>query len=163
MSETTEMIKAHHRSISRQLEQGVDAIVVTEADSFEERKDSFSAFVEFLTDDLMPHAEGEERSMYPAVRDLVCRYDNPLATMSLDHQAIIQRIDRLKETVSMLNGASPQDRAALLPEAKRLAIELGALVSVHLAKEEIALLPLMDEHMAEDELQAVVSGMHGEE
>lgn len=157
MENAVEMIKAHHRSISEQLEEGVNAIEAAKVTDYDSR--TFDEFVTFLTDDLMPHAEGEERSMYPAVRDLICRYDNPLATMSLDHQAIIDRINKLKDLVTRMD-ASHQEQERLLPQAKRLSIELGALISVHLAKEEIALLPLMEEHMSEEEIVGVVHKMH---
>lgn len=157
MENAVEMIKAHHRSISEQLEEGVDAIEAAKVTDYDSR--TFDEFVTFLTDDLMPHAEGEERSMYPAVRDLICRYDNPLTTMSLDHQAIIDRINKLKDLVTRMD-ASQEEQERLLPQAKRLSIELGALVSVHLAKEEIALLPLMEEHMSEEEIVGVVHRMH---
>ena len=158
MENAVEMIKAHHRSVSEQLAEGVDAIEAAKVTDYDSR--TFDAFVTFLTDDLMPHAEGEERSMYPAVRDLICRYDNPLATMSLDHQAIVDRINKLKDLVTRVD-ACQEERERLLPQAKRLSIELGALVSVHLAKEEIALLPLMEEHMSEEEIVGVVHRMHG--
>jgi hemerythrin-like domain-containing protein len=162
MPHATEQIKAHHRSISQQLRDGVDAVAATDVFEYDSRKTKFDDFVVFLTDDLTPHAEGEERSLYPAVRDLICRYDNPLATMSLDHQAIVDRINRLREIVGQMDAGSYQLRAQLLPEARKIAIELGALVSVHLAKEEIALLPLMEEHMSDDEVRMVVHGMHEE-
>lgn len=157
MENAVEMIKAHHRSISEQLEEGVNAIEAAKVTDYDSR--TFDEFVTFLTDDLIPHAEGEERSMYPAVRDLICRYDNPLATMSLDHQAIIDRINKLKDIVARMD-ASQEEQERLLPQAKRLSIELGALISVHLAKEEIALLPLMEEHMSEEEIVGVVHKMH---
>lgn len=162
MAFSAEDIKAHHRSISKSLTDGVSAISEVSGYDYASKRDVFNEFAQFLADDLVTHAEGEEKSMYPAVRDLVCRYGDPLETMTLDHKAIVERIGKLRETVNEMNAGADADRTRLLPRAKKLAIELGALVSVHLAKEEIALLPLMEEHMSGDEIEAVVSGMHGE-
>ncbi len=162
MPKETDMIKEHHRSIVKHLTEGVNAADALTSENYAGRQSDLDGFVKFLTDDLIPHAEGEERSMYPAVAELVCRYDNPLSTMSLDHQAIVDRINRLKDLAAKLKTATPDERIRLVPSVRRLAVELGALVSVHLAKEEIALIPLMEEHMESHDLAMILHGMHEE-
>jgi iron-sulfur cluster repair protein YtfE (RIC family) len=162
MPKETDMIKEHHKSITRQLTEGVNAADAITPENYSGRQADLDGFVKFLTDDLIPHAQGEERSMYPAVAELVCRYGNPLSTMSLDHQAIVERIERLKDIAGKLKTASPDERIRLVPTARRIAVELGALISVHLAKEEIALLPLMEEHMEGRDLAIMLHGMHEE-
>jgi iron-sulfur cluster repair protein YtfE (RIC family) len=100
--------------------------------SIEERTQLVGRILSFLRDTLLPHAEAEERTLYPALATL---YGHPdaTATMSFDHQAIGERIVALETT-------APEDTARL----QQLLYGLHALISVHFRKEEEVYLPLLE-------------------
>ncbi len=103
-----------------------------------ERTAAIGRVVEFLRGHLVPHAEAEERVLYPAVAELL---GNPeaTATMVSDHRAIVSRIDALAET-------GPDDAERL----QELLYGLYALLIVHFHKEEDDYLPLLEERPAEE-------------
>lgn len=88
--------------------------------------------LEFLRGTLIPHAEAEERVLYPAVAELLGD-PRATATMISDHRAIVARIDAL--------AATPPGDVERLQE---LLYGLHALVIVHFHKEEDDYLPLLD-------------------
>jgi quercetin dioxygenase-like cupin family protein/hemerythrin-like domain-containing protein len=93
--------------------------------------------VGFLTDVLLPHAAIEENSLYPAVDRLLRATGGATRTMSIDHQEIGQRVERL--TAMPRQPLTPATRSAI-------AAALGALeavVRLHFRKEEEAYLPLL--------------------
>jgi iron-sulfur cluster repair protein YtfE (RIC family) len=99
-----------------------------------ERGAAVARIVEFLHTTLEPHAREEEEGLYPFVAQ--CLGDErATATMVRDHEAIRERVDALEFT-------DPQDG----PRLQELLYGLYALVSVHLWKEEIEYLPLLDAH-----------------
>lgn len=100
----------------------------------------------FLHDSLIPHAEAEERVLYPAVAELL---GNPksTATMISDHRAIVSRIEALEKT-------EPDD----LPRLQGLLYGLYALLIVHFHKEEDDYLPLLEER-PQAEVEALLQQM----
>lgn len=98
-----------------------------------ERGAELRPILEFLRNSLIPHAEAEERVLYPAVAALL---GNPKATATMisDHRAIVHRIDALETT-------APED----LPGLQELLYGLHALLIVHFHKEEDDYLPLLEE------------------
>jgi hypothetical protein len=100
--------------------------------SLEERKALIAHIVDFLEMTLLPHAEEEERTLYPAVaRRLLHRRST--ATMVRDHEAI-------RERVALLELTALTDEARL----QELLYGLYALISVHFWKEEVEYLPLLE-------------------
>lgn len=89
--------------------------------------------LEFLNGTLVPHAEAEERVLYPAWAKLLGA-DEAAAPMVHDHRAIVERI-RLLEAVDVEDDASVQE----------LLYGLHALIIVHFHKEEDLQLPLLDQ------------------
>ncbi|MFN8162832.1 MAG: hemerythrin domain-containing protein [Solirubrobacterales bacterium] len=106
--------------------------------------------LEFLRGTLIPHAEAEERVLYPAVAALLGSPE-ATATMISDHRAIISRIDAL-------TAAQPDDVERL----QELLYGLHALLIVHFHKEEDDYLPLLEERPPE-EVAAIFErmGEHG--
>ncbi len=93
--------------------------------------------LQFLTTVLLPHAGVEEQALYPAVDRLLRATGGGTRTMSIDHQEIGERIERL---ASMTRGPlSARERAAVRDALG----ELEALVRLHFRKEEEAYLPLL--------------------
>lgn len=102
----------------------------------------------FLHETLLPHARAEEQVLYPEWARLVGFADAAIP-MIHDHEAIVERVDRLAETAL-------EDVDAL----QELLYGLYALVSVHFRKEEDLQLPAFD--AAEPEVtEAVLERMAG--
>ncbi len=99
----------------------------------------------FLKGQLMPHAEAEERVLYPAVAELLGAPE-ATAPMIHDHLAIRVRIAELEQ-------ADPRDLGRL----QELLYGLYALISVHFAKEEDLYLPLLEQ--AGPEVQHVLEAL----
>jgi iron-sulfur cluster repair protein YtfE (RIC family) len=111
---------------------------------------------EFLMRHLIPHAQAEERALYPVVGRMLGA-PQATATMSRDHV----EIGRLTEELGVLRGKlgvtnlGADDVKAL----RRGLYGLFALVQVHFAKEEEVYLPLLDAHLAANEAQAMFAAM----
>ena len=98
----------------------------------EERDQALAPVLEFLQGTLVPHAKAEEDVLYPEWARLV-GFGDAAVPMVHDHEAIVQRINRLAET--------PPDQVDALQE---LLYGLYALISVHFRKEEDIQLPVFD-------------------
>jgi iron-sulfur cluster repair protein YtfE (RIC family) len=98
----------------------------------EERAVIRDRVVGFLRGALIPHAEAEERVLYPEWSALV-GFDDAAAPMIHDHRAIVARVE-------FLEGADPDDVDTL----QELLYELHALILVHFDKEEHIQLPAFD-------------------
>lgn len=130
----------HLRAIAGQLP-GMDSA---------QRTAAIQRALEFLRGTLVPHAEAEERVLYPAVAALLGSPAST-ATMISDHRAIVSRIDALA-------AAQPDDVERL----QELLYGLHALLIVHFHKEEDDYLPLLEERPPE-EVAAIFErmGEHG--
>jgi uncharacterized protein (DUF2249 family)/hemerythrin-like domain-containing protein len=152
MSKVSEAIHNHHEEILATLGRHVAAITegTDQADPH--------GLVEFLKNDLMPHAEGEEIAMYPAIDPLVKQYGKPTATMSIDHEYIVGYIDQIAATVAKIEaqGATP----ALEADLKKYAYKIEALLEAHLDKEERVYVPLFERYLPEVEQQSILDAMH---
>ncbi len=155
MSAASEAIRNHHRELVGALTRQVAALVDKrpEVDAV--------ALAAFLKDDLLPHAVGEERHLYPAVEPLIRAHGKATATMSVDHEFIESYIRQIGETAQALHTASATERPAVEERLRRLALRLEALLLVHLEKEERIYLPLFEQYLSETEQQHVLDGMHG--
>ena len=108
-------------------------------------------FVRFLRSAVLPHAQAEERVLYPALDSVLGTRGYATATMVLDHRAIA----RLTIELAAL--------AAGEPEAfQRKALAVAALVENHFAKEEDFVLPNLARKMSDRELRALLARMDKE-
>jgi iron-sulfur cluster repair protein YtfE (RIC family) len=110
----------------------------------------------FLTHQLLPHAQAEERALYPVVGRLL---DAPeaTATMSRDHVEITRWVEQLGELRSHLRNERlevSQERAL-----RRVLYGLFALVTAHFAKEEEVYLPLLDSRLTHEEARQMFEAM----
>jgi hemerythrin-like domain-containing protein len=80
--------------------------------------------------------------------------------MSVDHEFIRRYIEQINEAARALESASSQEKAALQVKLERLTLQLQAVLTLHLEKEERVYIPIMEEHMPEDEQERVLVGMH---
>lgn len=156
MSKASDTFREHHRELLGTLTEQVDKLTrgATQADA--------DALVSFLKNDLVPHAQGEEVSLYPAVDPLVRDYGKPTATMIVDHEHIKNYIKEIEQTAAQFKTAPAGERAALGAKLARLGIEIRAVLRVHLDKEEKVYLPLVEKYVSAEEQEHLLEGMHGE-
>jgi iron-sulfur cluster repair protein YtfE (RIC family) len=114
---------------------------------------------EFLTAQLIPHAQAEEGALYPAVQRVMAAGE-ATATMSRDHEEVGALSAELVSRSSQLPaGQIPEQDAR---ELRRLLYGLYALVRVHFAKEEQVYLPLLDRSLSLEEGRALFTAMEKE-
>ncbi len=154
MSEVGQAIRNHHRELLEALTAQVEALVEDQptADPL--------ALARFLKDELLPHAVGEEEHLYPTVEPLVKAHGRATATMSVDHELIARYIRRIGEAVEALQGTAAEEHPALQRCLQHLALQLEAVLRLHLEKEERVYLPLFEQHLSEEKQQQVLDGMH---
>ena len=161
MPRKTERIRNHHKGIVKNLK-----AIVRRADALTSRpgaaiRNALKGDIEFLRNDLTPHAEGEEKGLYPAADKLIRKYGKPTATMSREHVHLKKEIDtycRLAARIAAAKGPVPAStRTAFLKSTVRLEF----LLSVHLEEEEEDLLPYFDKYLSQKEVNAVIEKMHG--
>jgi iron-sulfur cluster repair protein YtfE (RIC family) len=97
----------------------------------------------FLTHHLIPHAEAEDRALYPVVEKLMGTA-GVTATMSRDHV----EVGRLTQELSGLRAQLTTGGEVQFKALRRVLYGLYALVKVHFAKEEEIYLPLLDGRLA---------------
>jgi hypothetical protein len=101
----------------------------------------------FLVDDLVPHEELEDRSVFPMLAKAIGS-DDATAALHRTHREIfhlarlyVRLVDELPEA-----GPAPDD----LPDLRRVLYGLHAILQLHMAQEEELYLGLGDEHPAAD-------------
>jgi uncharacterized protein (DUF2249 family)/iron-sulfur cluster repair protein YtfE (RIC family) len=155
MSTLTEAVRKHHQSLAKTLEAHARGAGRNEVQIERE------AFVAFLKGDLMPHARSEERHLYPLVDELVRNHGSATATMMVDHEFIADYVSRIEQTASELATTLDVERCQRLRQSLHdLALQLNAIVKLHLAKEERVYLPLIAEHVAETRQGSVLHAIH---
>ena len=154
MSEVSQTIRNHHRELLESLSAQVKALVEGAATADPE------VLARFLREELLPHAIGEEKHLYPAVEPLIMAHGRATATMSVDHEFIADYIRRIGEAAAAWAQADEAGRPALQRQLQHLALQLEAVLRVHLEKEERVYLPLFEEHLTEEEQRRVLDGMH---
>jgi uncharacterized protein (DUF2249 family)/iron-sulfur cluster repair protein YtfE (RIC family) len=155
MSTLAEAVRKHHQSLGETLKAHARGAGRNELQI--ER----DAFVAFLKGDLMPHARSEERHLYPLVDELVRNHGRATATMMVDHEFIADYVSRIEQTTSELaTTIDIQQRERLAESLHDLALQLDAMVKLHLAKEERVYLPLIVEHVEEARQSSVLEAVH---
>ena len=156
MSRLTDAMRRHHGALAKKLAGHIAA-----AGEAPKAADT-DAFVDFLKHELLPHAEGEERHLYPRVDFLLHEYGRSTATMSVDHEFIADYVARIEQTANELRAAPGGRAPELEAELRRLAFKLEAILMLHLEKEERVYLPLVEKHLPETEQDSVLDEMHSE-
>jgi hemerythrin-like domain-containing protein len=110
----------------------------------------------FLSHQLLPHAEVEDRVLYPAVAR-VLGGPRATATMSRDHVEVGRLIRDLAVVRTQIDGGVFEPRVAA--ELRRILYGLYELLKVHIAKEEEIYLRILEDELSTDELQRVLEGV----
>ena len=150
------VVKTHHASLRKQLIHLTDGVVSDPTNL------TTSELLRFLKGDLIPHAKGEERSLYPAADPIIKSHGSATYTMTLDHARIVSLIHSIERTQRIRRGAKGKMKGDLGVKLGRLSLMLQGIVLLHLDKEEIAYLPLLSEHLSEGQQEELLRRMHGE-
>ena len=152
--QTSEAIRGHHRDLVATLDGHVAALAANRPDAHP------SALVAFLKGDLLPHAHGEERHLYSAVEPLLREHGRATATMSVDHEFIEGYVAEIEKEVGALESGEAANRARARARLERLVLQLQAVLELHLEKEERIYLPLLEQHLSEEEQGMILELMH---
>jgi iron-sulfur cluster repair protein YtfE (RIC family) len=111
---------------------------------------------EFLAHHLIPHAQAEDRALYPVVGRAMGAAE-ATATMSRDHV----EVGRLTEELGSLRGAiaAGQVGEGEMRDLRRVLYGLYALVRLHFAKEEEIYLPILDARLSAGEAAEMFEAM----
>jgi len=112
----------------------------------------------FLDEQLIPHAQAEDRALYPAVQKILGS-SKATATMSRDHVEVGALTDELGAFRERL-GTSDVVDDELARGLRRVLYGLHHLVKVHFAKEEEVFLPILEEGLTPGEATAMFEAMH---
>ncbi len=95
----------------------------------------------FLTEELLPHEEAEDRALYPVVAEVLGGTD-PTGSMSRTHVEIAHHVRRLGHLLDQLAAEGPDEQD--LMELRRLLYGLHAVLRLHFAQEDEGYLSLAD-------------------
>ncbi len=161
--ELSAAIRAHHRALAdtldgyaNDMEAGITGFDASELTTL------LGGLTDFLAGELLPHARGEEQTLYPALDPIIRDYGSPTATMRVDHEYIGEYVGQITDTVRKLHSAGERERAALAQQLTRKVIQLQALFAVHLANEERVYLPLVEQAISAGDQQALLAALHAE-
>ncbi|HZS01146.1 MAG TPA: hemerythrin domain-containing protein [Chloroflexota bacterium] len=156
MASITQPLRDEHKELLPQVETLRTAADATGAASGEALGAAVDQAYAFLAHHLVPHAQAEERALYPVVEQ-VLGAPGATATMSRDHV----EVRRLTEELAALRADLPATTAseAQLRALRRVLYGLYTLVKVHFAKEEEVYLPLLDARLTPAEGQRMFAAM----
>src|SRR5579864_2867776 len=154
MSKVSDAFRYHHRQLAEELAQHTAALTGGASQGDPE------PLVRFLRRELLPHATGEERSLYPVVEPLLKAHGMATATMRMDHRAIERYIQALERAAADARDTREAGRAQARRDLARLAWQLQAVFEVHLEKEEQIYLPLLERYVSQTEQQDILADMH---
>lgn len=152
MSKVTQAIHEHHHKLLQTLTHHGEALSDGKGDP--------QALAAFLEGDLIPHAVGEERHLYPLVGQLLKSYGDPTATMLVDHEFIRSYVGKIASAAGALPSASGEERALLASRIAKLVVQLRAILELHLEKEERVYLPLLEGHASLNDQEKALHRMH---
>ena len=156
MSSITQPFRDEHKTLYPQVESlrlAADAVNESLTSLAHDRiEDAYN----FLTKQLLPHAQAEDKALYPMVQKAMGAAQ-ATATMSRDHV----EVDRLTQELGSLRVHKTQlsvtfNQAMAL---RRVLYGLYALVKVHFAKEEEIYLPLLDSKLTAEEAKVMFENM----
>lgn len=162
-NELSAAIRAHHRALADTLDNYTADVEAGVADlDSASLAELLNGLTEFLSGELLPHAAGEEKTLYPALDPVIREHGSPTATMSVDHEYIGEYAKQITETARALHSADTRERAVLARKLARQVIQLQGLFSVHLAKEERVYLPLIEKAISSGDQQELLAALHEE-
>jgi hemerythrin-like domain-containing protein len=160
MAGPLDAIREHHKGIAaelKSLEAGLEGLSPERVGEEELRH-----ILHFLLEDLLPHAAGEERALYPPAEELIRKYGRAVAPYELEHRTLEGLLDEFKGAAEkLLEGKlSAEERASATQSLKASGRQIAFLVSSHLRKEEEFIVPLLESYLPPEEQAEIVRQMH---
>jgi hemerythrin-like domain-containing protein len=149
----TEKIQRHHAAIQTRLRHLLERIDALGPSPTNEQRQALKNDAHFLKCEVLPHARGEEKHLYPALEPLLRKYVKPTLFLEREHQMIDAELNYL---------ATELERADNIDQLKRCAIRFASIFQMHTANEEQILFRLAEEHLSEDELDEIARQMRSE-
>ncbi|MFQ5863307.1 MAG: hemerythrin domain-containing protein [Candidatus Brocadiales bacterium] len=156
MARPTEDIREHHKMLEEKLHGFFHDIESLQKFSARERG-QLDDLMNFLKEELLPHAEGEEKHLYGKVAELM---NNPLftKTMEMDHQFIKQYITELETEI---NNVYKESADVTIKKIQKTASKLQGIMEPHFQKENDVYLPILDEKLSKERVEKeVIEPMH---
>ena len=117
---------------------------------------AIDAAYDFLAHHLIPHAQAEDRALYPVVGQVMGAPEAP-DTMRRDHVEVGQLVQELAMIRPQLSDAGLTD--AQTKALRRVLYGLYTLVKVHFAKEEEVYLPILDARLGPEAAREMFEAM----
>ena len=156
MASITQPLRDEHKALYPQVEILRLAGDVVNESLTSSAHDKIEQSFNFLTRQLIPHAQAEDKALYPMVQK-VLGTPQATATMSRDHvevERLTMELGTLRVHMTQLSITFDQAMAL-----RRVLYGLYALVKLHFAKEEEIYLPLLDSKLTAEEAQAMFAEM----
>jgi hemerythrin-like domain-containing protein len=157
MSATMQPLRDEHKHLLPHIDQlriAADAVGYAPIEAVRQEVDEGYAF---LMHHLLPHAQAEDRALYPVVARLMGAPE-ATATMRHEHGAIARLCHDLGSLRSRLADATAITDD-LARELRRVLYGLHALIGEHFAEEEEVYLPLLEERLTPEEARALFRDM----
>jgi hemerythrin-like domain-containing protein len=107
----------------------------------------------FMLDALHNHHAAEDETVWPLLHNRVPARADDIERMESQHSAIVGAVERVSADLSVWVGSPGGPTTHQLLEA---VAELGAVVVDHLDDEELIAVPIIQEHLSQDEWDATV-------
>jgi hemerythrin-like domain-containing protein len=143
----TDDFRMEHLDLKRHLNHLRGALEELAAQEPAEQRDAMAGFVGFFEKHVLPHAAWEEAQLYPLADRLVGGTQPFTAAMRYEHHLVGRWLDALRRERDKLDAAAFARRGG----------ELLGLVGAHFETEEEVLLPLLDQSMTPEELDAALA------
>jgi len=141
MASLTQPLRDEHKGLLPHIERLATVADSVGDGSMETLRTNVDAVSVFLTHQLIPHAQAEDKALYPVVAQLMGA-PQATATMRRDHSEVGRLTEELAALRAQLTGASLA--AAQAKALRRVLYGLYALLKLHFTKEEEVYLPLLE-------------------
>ena len=156
MATVTQPLRDEHKELIPHivaLRAAADAVGEVPPDAL---RTAVDAAYDFLAHHLIPHAQAEERALYPVVGK-VLGAPEATNTMSHDHVEVGRLTNELRDLRAAIGSAAPT--AALARDLRRVLYGLYGIVNLHFAKEEEVYLPILDQRLGAAEAREMFEAM----
>ena len=154
----TERIRRHHAELLEKLSSMRHALDELSRGQPEKATSELEQSVRFLNEELKPHAQWEEESLYPVIAELVRTYGRPTATMEVEHAILLNLFQKYGKAVQQLSDGQKAGRPSTetTEAVKRLGWQIDSLLTAHFDEEEEVFLELADSHMSRADVDALL-------
>ncbi len=162
-SPLVEAIHTHHAELVQKLAEYVGQLhAETDQPDASRFTNLLTQLGSFLTNELLPHAQSEERVLYPALDPVIAQHGSPTETMRVDHEYLTSFIHQATALAGKLRSAGQRERDPIAAQLQQVLEQLQTLLTAHLAKEERVYLPLVEQHFSPTEQQRLLGELHAE-